>query len=276
MISRFAWPLLVLLSMAACTAEDAPDVASSDVPATVSAATTAASEPVPAEAPIAATSAITKPANATTVEPAAKPLAEVVETPEHSTPTLVRGVDYEVIPLGQPWQPLNGQIEVVEVFGYVCPACNYFLPMLNAWKKGQPDDVRLSYIPAPFGPAWEPYAKAFYVADALGLLERSHDAVFRAVHVTNELPGEGEPPDEAAVAEFYSQYGVDADKFLAAMNSFGTKAKVNRGKQFMLRSDVHQTPTLVINGKYRVKGKSLPDTLRIASELVAMERAAVP
>ncbi|MET0131256.1 MAG: thiol:disulfide interchange protein DsbA/DsbL, partial [Stenotrophomonas chelatiphaga] len=34
------------------------------------------------------------------------------------------------------------------------------------------------------------------------------------------------------------------------------------------------TPSLIINGKYLVKGKSFPDMLRIADHLIARERNA--
>ena len=85
---------------------------------------------------------------------------------------------------------------------------------------------------------------------------------------------------------YYRQYGttlcglmqvhkLDPKAFLDKMGSFATNAKVNRGKQFMMRSGVQSTPTLVVNGKYRVQGKSFADMLRIADHLVAMERASM-
>jgi len=39
-----------------------------------------------------------------------------------------------------------------------------------------------------------------------------------------------------------------------------------------MRSQVGGTPTLVINGKYRVLGRSYEDMLRIADALIARER----
>ena len=41
-----------------------------------------------------------------------------------------------------------------------------------------------------------------------------------------------------------------------------------------MREQVASTPTLIIDGKYRVKGKTFPDMLRIADALIAQERAA--
>ena len=58
------------------------------------------------------------------------------------------------------------------------------------------------------------------------------------------------------------------------MHSFGTEAKIKRGQQFMVRSGVGGTPTLVVDGKYRVLGRSYEDMLRITDALIARERAA--
>jgi thiol:disulfide interchange protein DsbA len=160
------------------------------------------------------------------------------------------------------------------VFGYVCPACAAFNPLVGAWQAKLPADVRFDYVPAPFGPEWNPYAKAFYVAEALNLVKPSHDALIRAIHVEQSMPGEGDAVDEQAIANFYAKYGANPKEFLSTMNSFAVSAQVNRGKQFMMRTGANSTPTLIVNGKYRVTGQSFEDMLRIASALVARERAA--
>lgn len=270
MTKRLALPLLALLLMAACTAQNEPAPAAAPAP----------NAPAAAETPSADAPAVTAPTEgAPAAEPAATeqaasepaPAAPVATTPPSG---LVPGVDYVEIKGGQPYRPLEGKVEVVEVFGYVCPACAAFHPVVSAWEARLPADVRFTYVPAPFGPEWIPYAKAFYVAESLGLVGKSHDAVIRAIHVQQSLPGEGDKPDEAAIARFYAQYGAEPKSFLSTMNSFAIDAKINRGKQFMIRSGVGSTPTIVVNGKYRVEGKSWEDKLRITDALVAQERAA--
>ena len=271
MIKRLALPLLALLLTAACTAQNEPAPAAAPAPSTA----------VATEAPSADAPAVTAPAEGApaAAEPAAEqaasepaPAAAPVATPPPAG--LVPGVDYVEIKGGQPYRPLEGKVEVVEVFGYVCPACAAFHPLVSTWEAKLPADVRFTYVPAPFGPEWIPYAKGFYVAESQGLVEKSHDAMIRAIHVQQTMPGEGDKPDEAAIAKFYAQYGADPKSFLSTMNSFAIDAKVNRGKQFMIRSGVGSTPTLVVNGKYRVEGRSFEDKLRIADALIAQERAA--
>jgi thiol:disulfide interchange protein DsbA len=257
--------LLSVLLLAACN-QNAPAPADTTAPATTPAPSTPG-----ADAEAAAASAA---ADTPAVDAAAAAAVDSITQASNNGQALVAGTDYEVIQGGQPYQPLNGKIEVVEVFGYVCPACAQFEPLATAWEQKLPADVRFSYVPAPFGPQWIPYAKAFYVAESMGLVGKTHTPLFKAIHIDQTLPGEGKTPDEAAIAAFYGKYGADPKQFLAAMHSFATDAKVNRGKQFMVRSGVGGTPTIVVDGKYRVLGKSYPDMLRITNQLIAQERAA--
>ena len=259
--------LAVLLVLAACSQQQAPQPASA-VAAT--AATTATPTPIEAA-----------PATATSAAPTATPAAAQPEVPNNNPvvppqgPLPVAGTDYEEIAGGQPYQPLDGRIEVVEVFGYVCPACASFHPVVSEWEKKLPADVHFTYVAAPFGPEWNPYAKSYYVAESMGLVSRTHDALINAIHVQHTMPGEGDTPDEQKIADFYAGYGANPTQFLAAMNSFAVASKIARGKQFMARSGVASTPTLVVNGKYRVTGgRGWQDKVRIADHLIAMERAA--
>jgi len=271
-MKRIALLLSLLLPLAACNQTPAPQASASAPAASATSATPSAA----AEAAAAAANAA-PPAASSSLPPA----ASTAVTTDAATPAatgngapLVAGTDYEEIQNGQPFDPLNGKIEVVEVFGYVCPACFRFQPMINAWEKSLPSDVRFTYVPAAFGPEWVPYAHAFYVSQSMGLVAKTHDALFNAIHVAQTLPGEGKTPNEAAIAKFYGQYGADPKQFLEAMHSFAVDAKVNRAKQFMTRSGVQGTPTLIIDGRYRVLGKSYDDMLRIANQLIAQERAA--
>lgn len=263
MISRPA-PLLAaltlaaLLPLAACTAQEEPETAS---PAN----TTATADPADAdEAPTPAAEA--PPA----LDPAA---AEAALAAAASGAPPVEGTDYVLIPNGETFEPADGQVEVVEVFGYTCPHCATFQPLVSAWKAKLPADVRVTYVPAPFGGMWIPYAKAYYAAEALGVADQTHDAMFGALHVRRELPIQNATPEEIG-AWYATQTDVDAAEFAATMQSFGTDAKLKRAAEFIQRSGVDGTPTLIVDGRYKVTGRSLPDNLRIASHLVAMERAA--
>jgi thiol:disulfide interchange protein DsbA len=267
-------PLLsLLLLLAACNQPAQTPAASAPATATTPSADAIAA----ANSAAAAANAPATPADAPAEGPAANPAADAAVASAASSSaegTAVAGTDYVVIQGGQPYAPLDGKIEVVEVFNFICPACARFEPLLSAWKKTLPADVRLTYVPADFNAQWHPYAQAYLAAEQLGLDDRTHTVVFSAIHLTHALPSETDPPDEGKIAAFYAGYGVSAKQFLDAMHSFAVDAKLKRAKQFMMASGVEGTPTMIVDGKYRITGKSDEDVLRIANQLIAQERAA--
>jgi thiol:disulfide interchange protein DsbA len=189
-------------------------------------------------------------------------------------PAPVAGEDYIEMQGGQPFDPLAGKVEVVEVFGYVCPACASFQPLVSAWKRKLPADVRFTYVPALFGGIWDRYARAYYTSESMGLVDKTHDDLYNAIHIQQTLKGERGQDSDQDIAAFYARHGADPQQFISTMASFSVDAKLNKAKQFAMRSGIDSTPSVVINGKYRVKGKSFEDMLRIANQLIARERAA--
>ena len=183
----------------------------------------------------------------------------------------VAGTDYVEIPGGKPYAPLDGKVEVVEVFGYTCIHCAHFQPVIGAWQKKQPSWVRFTPLPAAFGGYWMPYARAYYAAARLRVLGKTHDAMFKALHETGSLPIQNASDEE--IATFYAGHGADPKAFIAAMRSPATDLLLDRSRDFALATGIEGTPTLVVNGRYRVLGRSFDDTLRITDYLVARERA---
>jgi protein dithiol oxidoreductase (disulfide-forming) len=183
----------------------------------------------------------------------------------------VAGKDYVEIPNGQPLEPAAGMVVVEEFFNYICPGCNAFEPVFAPWTQQLPSYVKLVHVPASFRPDFVQYARAYYAAEALGVVEKTHQAVYNAIHISHVIPAEGDRPDEAKIAEFYSGFGVKASDFLAAMQSFGVNAKVRRADELMKRSRIPSTPSVVINGRYLVRGATNGDSLRIATYLIEQE-----
>lgn len=185
-------------------------------------------------------------------------------------PAPVAGIDYVEIENGVPYKPLAGKIEVAEVFAYWCHHCADFQPKIDAWKKTLPRNVRLSYVPLPQD-GDDALARAYFAAEAIGALGKTHNATFRAIHAGQTLP-KNASSDE--IAGLYAQLGVDMAKFKAAAQGSRVTGMLKQARQFAIRSGVEGTPTLIINGRYRVRGRTLDDILRIASQLVAMQSVA--
>lgn len=172
---------------------------------------------------------------------------------------------------GQRWREEPGTIEVVEVFAYGCGHCDRFQPLLAAWKRNAGADVRLHHVPA----AWSPqdaHARGYFALEALGQAKRLHPRLFDAIHREGSLPGRGASTGE--VVAFLAGEGLDAAQVGEAMTSAATDGRINAARDFIARAGIRGTPSLVVNGKYRVQGPTFQDTLRIAGALVAAERAA--
>ncbi|MBJ6979930.1 thiol:disulfide interchange protein DsbA/DsbL [Luteimonas sp. MC1895] len=277
MTKRLLAPLLLSLLLVAC--------GGAETPATPDTATTPATPTEPA-APIAdepaatgepaaegtaapAADAATPPADAP-ADPAAEAAVAAAAQAAAQGPALVPGTDYVEIPGGQPFAPLNGKVEVVEVFAYSCGHCAAFDPLVGAWKKRLPADVRFTMLPAAFSDQ-DKFGPAFFAAEAVGVIDRVHTPLFNAMHIERSLRPNASVDEIIAVM---AKNGADASQLKATIDSFAVKAQIGRTRQFMQRSGIDATPTVVVNGKYRVRGRTLEDILRITDQLVARERAA--
>jgi thiol:disulfide interchange protein DsbA len=187
-------------------------------------------------------------------------------------PAPVAGVDYVEIDGGQPYLPLAGRIEVAEVFGYGCHHCADFAPKLEAWQHTLPKRVRVSYVPVAYH-LDDPFARAYFAAEAAGALGKTHAAMFRAIHAEQTLP-KNASLDE--IVAFYAERGVDVARIRGALQDPALDAKLEHARAFAVASGIEGTPTLIINGRYRVRGRTLDDTLRIASQLIASQLLARP
>jgi thiol:disulfide interchange protein DsbA len=174
-----------------------------------------------------------------------------------------QGQNYFLIQPAQPTSVGPGKIEVVEVFSYACPACYRFYPIVDKLRAALPANAELTYLPASFNTAedWPMFQRAYYAAQALGVDKKVHDAMFDAVWKTGELgvvdPGSNRlkspPPSIQDAANWYAKTaGVSAAAFMQAASSFGVDTKTRQADQFSRMTQVDQTPTIVVNGKYRV------------------------
>jgi len=185
---------------------------------------------------------------------------------------LVEGQDYDLIGTPGPFAIADGKIEVVEVFGYTCIHCANFEPLLAAWEQELAEDVRLVRLPAAFGGIKDAWARVYYAAEQLDILERTHSATFSALHRQRSLPMQG--VSTAQLAEFHANFGVDPEKYIETLLGQDVDHKVEAAHAFSQRTRVPGTPALIVNGKYLVRGNSFEDFLRITDALIEQERQA--
>ena len=199
----------------------------------------------------------------------------------------VAGKHYTVIPTQRTNVPA-GKVEVMEVFSYGCPACNSFLSTMKKLKAALPPNAQLTYLPASWNKAenWPLFQRAYLTAQSLGVAEKAHDAMFQAIWSTGELgitdKGSGrlktQLPSIEDAARFYQRVtGVKSETFVKASKSFGVDLKVRQADSQILAMLVAGTPTLVVNGKYRVNNENLrtaDEIIELVKFLVAKESTA--
>ena len=178
---------------------------------------------------------------------------------------------YEVL---QPPQltETGDRIEVVDVFWYGCPHCYVFLPALEGYERVKPEYVEIRRLPAIFRESWVAHARAFYTAMLLGVADRIHRPLFEEIHE------QGNPTDhKEALAAFFERHGVDRTTFEQTYDSFAVESLIRKSGLMQQRYGVTGTPSVVVNGKYRVTGRlagSYDNMIAVVMALVEREREA--
>jgi thiol:disulfide interchange protein DsbA len=180
-------------------------------------------------------------------------------------------VGYEAV---SPVQPTHNpdKVEVIEFFWYGCPHCYSFEPDLEKWVKSLPKNVEFIRQPAVFSDLWGKHAKAYYTAEALGVVDKIHADMFNAIQ---EKKQKLETEDE--LATFFAAHGVKDSDFRATYNSFLVDAKVRQAAGMAARYGVTGVPAIIINGKYRTNGTltgSHEKMIEVMSQLIKKESSA--
>ena len=175
---------------------------------------------------------------------------------------------YEIITPAQPTHD-PAKIEVIEFFWYGCPHCYDFEPMLSKWKENLPANVEFIRLPAAFNETWTKHAKAYYTAEALGIVDKIHTDFFEAVQNKKE-----ELETEEQLAKFFVAHGVKEADFHEAFNSFPVDAKIRQAPAMASRYGITGVPAIIINGKYKTNGKiagSHEKMIEVMNQLIQQE-----
>jgi thiol:disulfide interchange protein DsbA len=163
------------------------------------------------------------------------------------------GKNYEVI-ADAPAEGQQGK-SVIEFFSYACPGCYQFEPSIEAWAAKKPKDVSFERVPVVFNPAWEAYAKAYYTAQSLKIVNKISPALFKAIHVERQdLTADG------AMVAFFAKHGVSAKDF-ANVYDFapGMMPRLQKGAVLLKTYEITSVPSVVVNGRYRVSRSTVKD-----------------
>lgn len=193
---------------------------------------------------------------------------------------ITAGKEYQIIPPAAAnapgvTAPPKGKIQVLEFFSYGCPWCFKFEPFLEAWLAQKPADVAFDRVPVVFEQNWDVYARAYYTAKDLGVVDKITPAIFNAIQMQG-----ADLSNAATLSQFFVTQGVAAKDFDSAYNfSPGIDAQLMRSDNLMRAYGIVEIPTLVIDGKYRTSvrmtGGDNKRLLQVVDYLIAQERNAL-
>ena len=181
------------------------------------------------------------------------------------------GKHYQSIIPEQPPLSSSGKIEVIEVFWYGCPHCHRFQPFVDRWAEDDKADyIELVRMPAILRPEWAIHARAYFTAEALGVVDTIHKPLFNAIHAHKR-----KLDTQDSLMAFFAEHGVSEKDFKKTFRSFGVEAKIRKAAEMGRRYGLNGTPTVVINGKYRTSGSickcSFGEVMEIIDELAEKE-----
>ncbi len=175
---------------------------------------------------------------------------------------------YETLSPAQPTHNPD-KIEVIEFFWYGCPHCYSFEPVLEKWVKELPSNVEFIRQPAVFSDLWGKHAKAYFTAEALGVVDKVHADFFDALQNKKQ-----NLETEEQLAKFYVAHGVKESDFHDAYNSFLVDAKMRQATTTASRYGVTGVPAVIVNGKYKTTGPlagSHEKMIEVINQLIQQE-----
>ncbi len=182
----------------------------------------------------------------------------------------IEGTHYTV--LSSPVQTGDpSKIEVLEAFWYGCPHCYSFEPLIVDWAKNSPSDVVFTRFPAKFNKLMKIHAQIFFTAQTLNVLDVIHNPAFEALILENK-----KLQSESQISEFFNALGIKSNDFEKAFTSFSVRTRLQQAEIRMKDYDLRGTPSMIVNGKYRVMtGNSVPtqqEMLQVVDFLIEKER----
>jgi thiol:disulfide interchange protein DsbA len=154
--------------------------------------------------------------------------------------------------------------EVTELFSYLCTHCYTFETYIEGWLKRKPENVVFKRIPVVFGrSSWELYARGYVTAGMMDLPDEAHAALMDRLWKEKKII---RSMDE--LADFYTQFGADKEKFLSTSRSFAVDGKLRKDQLMVQTYGVRGTPSMVVNGKYRVSANAAVPSFDVMLDIV--------
>ena len=144
---------------------------------------------------------------------------------------------------------ISDRVVVTEFFSYGCGHCYNFEPLLESFESRLPEGVVVQRTPVIWNnnPGMKLLAKTYFAVEVLDVFEPVHGAIFNTIHRQRKRLSSSE-----AVRAVFVENGVDAKDFDRAFGSFGIDSMVRQAAARTEGARVQGTPSLMVNGKYRL------------------------
>ncbi|MBW8189902.1 thiol:disulfide interchange protein DsbA/DsbL [Neiella marina] len=179
------------------------------------------------------------------------------------------GKHYDVLP-GQP----TSEPEVVEFFSYYCGHCYKFEPIVKALEQGlKGTELKRAHVDflyyvdrstrKRYPETGKIVSRGFAVAQALKVVEPVSEQIYkrhffegRQIQSIDDL------------RDAFADAGVTAKDFDAAYNSFPVNSMVARMAQQTKKYGIRSTPSVIVNGKYKVNPSGLSESTNFTKDYV--------
>jgi len=158
------------------------------------------------------------------------------------------GTHYETLPL-----PVSEKPVIQEYFSFYCGHCFNFEPTMEVLRKhyaGKADveSIHVAFLPSNNRPLGAMATRAFAAAKLLGKEREVVEMVFdynfkKRAMITSKQD----------FKNIFIVNGVSGDEFEKAWNSFSVNSKLAQYQQMSKKARINSTPSVVVNGKYKVK-----------------------
>jgi thiol:disulfide interchange protein DsbA len=154
---------------------------------------------------------------------------------------------YELITSASTTSTPRARPEIVEIFNFKCPHCYTLHQDFQPWEEQNHARIHIQSMPVFWGTQSDLPARAFFAAQLGGKGGAMKTAIYKA-HFDDQRDIE----QESELVELAKDIGLDVKQFRDNLRSFAVATHVSQSLQLKKRYGVNSTPTLVINGTYRV------------------------
>ncbi|MDD3484378.1 thiol:disulfide interchange protein DsbA/DsbL, partial [Azovibrio restrictus] len=184
------------------------------------------------------------------------------------------GRDYTLV---EPLRPVSGgPVEVLDFFSYPSAQCYRQQQSLAQWSAAMPGNVRLVHVPVILDPSRdESMARLHHTLQFLEQPDLLHGEIYKEVHVRH-LDLNNQLSSKPARLDFIQLLGVSPTPFTAAYHSPEVEHRLAEARKLQQHYQIRDTPTLVVDGRYLIKGLPPERTVQVLQEVIELTHRSTP